>query len=48
MCVKTKRIMMTPTKIGNILLQTIEKELDGKANGQDQYLEGMGTSFHLI
>ena len=36
---------MTPTKIGKILLQTIEKELGGKANGQDQYLEGMGTQF---
>ena len=36
---------MTPTKIGKILLKTIEKELGGKTNGQDQYLEGMGTQF---
>ena len=36
---------MTPTKIGKILIQTIVKELGGKLNGQDQYLEGMGTQF---
>ena len=36
---------MTQNKIAKILIQTIIKELGGKLNGQDQYLEGMGTQF---
>ena len=36
---------MTPTKIGKILIQTIEKELGGKTNRHDEYLEGKGTQF---
>ena len=36
---------MTPTKIRKILIQTIIKELGGKLNWQDQYLDGMGTQF---
>ena len=40
-----KRITMTQNKIAKILIQTIIKELGGKLNGQDQYLDGMGTQF---
>ena len=36
---------MTQNKIAKILIQTIIKELGGKLNGQDQYLDGMGTQF---
>jgi len=36
---------MTPTKIGKILIQTIVKELGGKLNGHEDYLEGKGTQF---
>ena len=36
---------MTQNKIAKILIQTIIKELGGKLNGQDQYLDGMGTRF---
>ena len=36
---------MTQNKIAKILIQTIVKELGGKLNGQDQYLDGMGTQF---
>ena len=36
---------MTQNKIAKILIKTIIKELGGKLNGQDQYLDGMGTQF---
>ena len=39
------RKTMTQNKIAKILIQTIIKELGGKLNGQDQYLDGMGTQF---
>ena len=36
---------MTQNKIAKILIQTIIKELGGKLNGQDQYVNGMGCQF---
>ena len=39
---------MTPTKIGKILLQTIEKELGGKQMDKINTLKVWVHSFHLI
>jgi hypothetical protein len=39
------KITMTQNKVAKILIQTIIKELGGKLNGQEQYLDGMGTQF---
>ena len=36
---------MIPYEIGIQLIDKIEKELGGKANGHDEYLEGKGTQF---
>ena len=36
---------MIPYEIGKQLINKIEKELGGKANGHEEYLEGMGTQF---
>jgi hypothetical protein len=36
---------MIPYEIGKQLIDKIEKELGGKANGHEDYLEGKGTQF---
>ena len=36
---------MIPYEIGNKIINLIEKELGGKANGHQTYLEGKGTQF---
>ena len=36
---------MIPYEIGNKIIELIEKELGGKANDHEQYLEGKGTQF---
>jgi hypothetical protein len=40
---------MIPYEIGEKIINLIEKELGGKTNGHDEYLEGKGTqiSFDL-
>ncbi len=36
---------MKPYDIGSTIINLIEKELGGKANGHEDYLEGKGTQF---
>ena len=36
---------MIPYEIGKQLINKLEKELGGKSNGHEEYLEGMGTQF---
>ena len=36
---------MKPHDIGTTIINLIERELGGKANGHEEYLEGMGTQF---
>ena len=36
---------MKPYDIGSTIINLIERELGGKANGHEDYLEGKGTQF---
>ena len=36
---------MIPYEIGEKIINLVEKEYGGKANGHEDYLEGMGTQF---
>ena len=42
---KCKGEKMIPYEIGKKIIDLIEKELGGKTNGHDEYLEGKGTQF---
>ena len=39
---------MIPYEIGKKIIDLIEKELGGKTNGHDEYLEGKGTQFSFF